>query len=262
MRLPFQLVDVGDYQGRGESQPKPHFFQNLGEAEYMVATFQFLRLCGVPAHRITMLTTYNGQRHLLNDVVKARCAAYPIFGEPAHISTVDRFQGQQNDIVLLSFVRTRSVGHVRDVRRLIVAMSRAKLGLYVFCRQRLFASCIELAPVFSRLAERPSKLTIVPDEAHPTQRAVDGDVEGFEVEDVAHMGLIVQQMGQRRLDQERAQVEAAVRALACRPLVSAHFSRLGLLLLLPQADPSGERVPGQEPGHKEGSGGEEDGPGA
>ena len=31
--------------------------------------------------------------------------------------------------MLLSLVRTRSVGHVRDVRRLVVAMSRARLGL-------------------------------------------------------------------------------------------------------------------------------------
>jgi len=36
--------------------------------------------------------------------------------------------------VLLSLVRTKTVGHLRDVRRLIVAMSRARLGLYVFCR--------------------------------------------------------------------------------------------------------------------------------
>ena len=42
---------------------------------------------------------------------------------PAAISTVDRFQGQQNDYILLSLVRTRSVGHLRDVRRLIVAVS-------------------------------------------------------------------------------------------------------------------------------------------
>ena len=30
---------------------------------------------------------------------------------------MDKYQGQQNDIVLLSLVRTRAVGHVRDVRR-------------------------------------------------------------------------------------------------------------------------------------------------
>ena len=44
------------------------------------------------------------------------------------------FLGQQNDYILLSLVRTKTVGHIRDVRRLIVAMSRARLGLYIFGR--------------------------------------------------------------------------------------------------------------------------------
>lgn len=42
------------------------------------------------------------------------------------VTTVDKYQGQQNDYVLLSLVRTRIVGHLRDVRRLVVAMSRAR----------------------------------------------------------------------------------------------------------------------------------------
>lgn len=54
---------------------------------------------------------------------------------PRQIATVDKYQGQQNDYVLLSLVRTRAVGHIRDVRRLVVAMSRARLGLYVFGRK-------------------------------------------------------------------------------------------------------------------------------
>tara|TARA_R110002050_G_scaffold85632_1_gene182672 strand:- start:173 stop:445 length:273 start_codon:yes stop_codon:yes gene_type:complete len=45
------------------------------------------------------------------------------------ITTVDKYQGQQNDYILLSLVRTKAVGHIRDVRRLVVAMSRARLGL-------------------------------------------------------------------------------------------------------------------------------------
>lgn len=41
---------------------------------------------------------------------------------------LQRFQGQQNDYILLSLVRTKNVGHLRDIRRLVVAMSRARLG--------------------------------------------------------------------------------------------------------------------------------------
>lgn len=93
-----------------------------------------MRLCGYPADKISILTTYNGQKHLIRDVLNMRCS-HPIFGFPAAVATVDKYQGQQNDYILLSLVRTRHIGHIRDVRRLVVAMSRARLGLYVFCRQ-------------------------------------------------------------------------------------------------------------------------------
>ena len=62
---------------------------------------------------------------------------------------MDKYQGQQNDYILLSLVRTKTVGHLRDVRRLVVAMSRARLGLYVFAKISLFANCFELTPAFS-----------------------------------------------------------------------------------------------------------------
>ena len=61
---------------------------------------------------------------------------------------MDKYQGQQNEYVLLSLVRTRAVGHLRDVRRLIVAFSRARLGLYIFGRASVFANCYELQPAF------------------------------------------------------------------------------------------------------------------
>lgn len=73
---------------------------------------------------------------------------------------MDKFQGQQNDFILLSLVRTRFVGHLRDVRRLIVAMSRARLGLYVFCRRSLFEQCYELQPTFQLLLKRPDHLAL------------------------------------------------------------------------------------------------------
>jgi intron-binding protein aquarius len=94
---PFQLVDCGDFHGKGESSPNPYFYQNLGEAEYVVATFQYMRLCGYPADKIAVLTTYNGQKALLKDVFARRCAWHSFFGLPSKITTVDKYQGQQND---------------------------------------------------------------------------------------------------------------------------------------------------------------------
>ena len=65
---------------------------------------------------------------------------------------MDRYQGQQNDYIIISLVRTKAVGHLRDVRRLVVAMSRARLGLYIFARVDLFRNCYELSPAFRQVS--------------------------------------------------------------------------------------------------------------
>ncbi|CAI7842850.1 unnamed protein product, partial [Closterium sp. NIES-53] len=190
----YQLVDVGDWMGRGESEPNPWFYQNLGEAEYVVSVFQYMRLLGYPAEKISILTTYNGQKHLIRDVIERRCAGNPCFGRPSKITTVDRFQGQQNDYILLSLVRTRTVGHLRDVRRLVVAMSRARLGLYCFCRRSLFEQCYELQPTFQLLLQRPDRLGLVLEEGNRrTERpAGEGSEGAYLVPGIEEMARIVE----------------------------------------------------------------------
>lgn len=168
----YQLINVDDYNGQGESQPQPYFYQNLAEAEYVVAVFMYMRMIGYSAESISILSTYNGQKQLIRDVLKKRCAKNPLIGVPKHVTTVDKFQGSQNDIILLSLVRTNNIGHLRDVRRLIVAMSRARLGLYIFARCKLFKSCFELTSVFTKLTERPTQLCLVKNELYPSARKV------------------------------------------------------------------------------------------
>lgn len=59
--------------------------QNLAEAEYAVSLFMFMRLQGYPPKKITILTTYNGQKHLIRDVLAKRCAVNPVFGLPEKV---------------------------------------------------------------------------------------------------------------------------------------------------------------------------------
>ncbi len=107
------MINVPDYQGVGMSQekkkknsftllihtfvlgefcPRPHFFQNLGEAEYVVALYQFLRSIGHPASSISILTTYKGQKNLIRDILARRCAPLAQYGLPGKLSTVDKYQ--------------------------------------------------------------------------------------------------------------------------------------------------------------------------
>ncbi|MCL7038418.1 hypothetical protein MKW94_005183, partial [Papaver nudicaule] len=78
----YQLVDVPDYHGKGESAPSPWFYQNEGEAEYIVSVYIYMRLLGYPASKISILTTYNGQKLLIRDVIARRCS-HPFIGPPS-----------------------------------------------------------------------------------------------------------------------------------------------------------------------------------
>lgn len=96
-------------------------------------------------------------------------------------------------------VRTRTVGYLRDVRRLTVALSRARLGLYILGRLDVFASCFELKPAFDILSQRPNKLNLVHGEMFPTNRLLESEVEGTLMENVEHIGQYVFEMTQAKL---------------------------------------------------------------
>ena len=219
-RHDFQFINVEDFDKTGETCPQAHFYQNLGEAEYAAAIYQYMRLIGYPREKITILTTYVGQKALIKDVLQRRCAKNPLFGLPGGgVSTVDKYQGEQNDCmllqvslpyffsllmifvdVILSLVRTTRPGYLRDMRRMTVALSRARLGLYVLGRRNVFESCYELSEAFGRLiAGRGTKLELAVGEMWPGQRKA-GVVEarGGEgtvvMEDVRHMGQFVYEM--------------------------------------------------------------------
>jgi len=200
LRYDYQFIDVPDYKGKGESEPSPHFIQNLGEAEYAVAVYQYMRLLGYPAEKITILCTYAGQRALIRDVLGHRCKGNRLFGLPAWVGTVDKYQGEQNDYVILSMVRTKAPGYLRDIRRLTVALSRARLGLYVLGRREVFESSLELRDAFEVLFERPNKLALVTREMFPAERGVEDAVEAVEMEGVEHLGSYVFEMAKAKVE--------------------------------------------------------------
>lgn len=205
----YQMINVENFNGVGESEPNPYFYQNLAEAEYVVAVFMYMRLLGYPADKISILTTYNGQKHLIRDVINSRCGENPLIGRPFKVTTVDKYQGQQNDYILLSLVRTKAVGHLRDVRRLVVAMSRARFGLYIFGRVSLFKDCFELQPVFNILLKRPLQLQLAPTEAFQTERKLTDDVdEPVGIDNMTHMADFVYKMYTKRVNEMKEKIES------------------------------------------------------
>ncbi|KIW94604.1 uncharacterized protein Z519_04580 [Cladophialophora bantiana CBS 173.52] len=212
-RYEYQFIDVPDYQGAGEREPTPHFIQNLGEAEYAVALYQYMRLLGYPSRSISILATYSGQRALIRDVLEHRCKNNPLFSMPRTVTTVDKYQGEQNDYVIVSMTRTRSVGYLRDIRRLTVALSRARFGLYIIGRKELFASCFEMKPAMDILLQRPTKLVVTTGEMFPTARLLEDEVESTsEMEGVEHLGQYVYEMTQAKVKALGGQVNVQMEA--------------------------------------------------
>jgi intron-binding protein aquarius len=178
-----------------EHSPSPHYYQNLNEAEFVVAVFMFMCLIGYNPDDITILTTYKGQKDLIKDIVKQKCEMNSFFSKPPHrITTVDKYQGRQNDYVLLSLVRTKHVGHIKDIRRLVVGLSRAKLGLYIFGDYNLFKESFELKNSFERLNKNLLKLSILINETHPTGRKEIAQKDIIEIMDYKHMYRVDQEL--------------------------------------------------------------------
>lgn len=78
-----------------------------------------------------------------------------------------------------------------------VALSRARLGLYILGRRSLFESCFELRPAFEKLFAKPAQLELVTGEIYPAFRGVGdaGDEGGTAVmEGVEHLGQYVFEM--------------------------------------------------------------------
>ena len=124
LTAPMLFVDTGHlpmYLEHGEASKELQQSRcNLGESRFVRHYAQCLLSAGLSAQQITVITPYNRQVEQLR---------LDFEGLPCRISTVDSFQGQEADAVLISLVRSNAqgvVGFLSDFRRLNVAVTRAK----------------------------------------------------------------------------------------------------------------------------------------
>jgi superfamily I DNA and/or RNA helicase len=113
--------DQSDQESRSHLNPY--------EADMALALARHLLMQGLEPSQITILTTYSGQ---LLHFKKLRRSHAILQG--VRISIVDNFQGEENDIIILSLVRSNDeakVGFLKTENRVCVALSRAKKGFYL-----------------------------------------------------------------------------------------------------------------------------------
>ena len=101
---------------------------NEYEAKYLSNLSKYLLLQGYDHNQLVILTFYVGQVLAIKKQLKK------IGVENIRVSSVDNYQGEECDIVLLSLVRSNKkndIGFLRNFNRVCVAFSRAKIGFYI-----------------------------------------------------------------------------------------------------------------------------------
>ena len=112
-------------------------YSNPHEADFLVALCKYLLLQGYRGSQITVLTMYTGQLLHLQEKMPRKT----FWG--VRVCAVDNFQGEENDIILLSLVRSNSeqrIGFLNESNRICVALSRARQGFYCIGNFKLLKS--------------------------------------------------------------------------------------------------------------------------
>uniref|UniRef100_A0A672HCA1 RZ-type domain-containing protein n=1 Tax=Salarias fasciatus TaxID=181472 RepID=A0A672HCA1_SALFA len=152
--------------------------QNEHEAKFVVALCRYLLLQGYKPDQITILTTYTGQLHRLRKLMPAS----EFSGVKVHV--VDKYQGEENDIVLLSLVRSNlqgKVGFLSIPNRVCVALSRAKKGLYCIGNSEILGRVNLWGNIFHTLSQHKQigKALTLCCQNHPDQKAKVSTAEDF-----------------------------------------------------------------------------------
>jgi ATP-dependent RNA/DNA helicase IGHMBP2 len=135
---PVILLDTAGKGFYDEVAPNTESRQNPGEADLLLLHAKRLLDAGLNPNDLALIAPYSAQVALLQKEAIER-------GIPAEveIDTVDSFQGREKEAILISLVRSNddgALGFLLDLRRINVALTRAKRHLYVVGDSATFCS--------------------------------------------------------------------------------------------------------------------------
>jgi predicted DNA helicase len=121
---PFLFIDTGG-SGKCVEQVRKGSTsrENIGEARLVKDIAERLLREGIPPEDIAIISPYDDQVSLIKRMIRV---------DGLEIKTVDGFQGREKEVVIVSFVRSsvsRTMGFLKDLRRLNVSITRAKRKL-------------------------------------------------------------------------------------------------------------------------------------
>ncbi|XP_062200602.1 uncharacterized ATP-dependent helicase C29A10.10c-like isoform X2 [Phragmites australis] len=133
LMAPYIFYDMS--HGRESHRGGSSSYQNIHEAQFALRLYEhlqkFLRANGAKKVSVGIITPYKLQLKCLQREFKEVMNTEE--GKDIYINTVDAFQGQERDVIIMSCVRASNhgVGFVADIRRMNVALTRARRALWV-----------------------------------------------------------------------------------------------------------------------------------
>ncbi|XP_019174582.1 PREDICTED: uncharacterized protein LOC109170090 isoform X2 [Ipomoea nil] len=130
---PYIFYDIT--HGRESHRGGSVSYQNTHEAQFCLRLYEHLqKTCkslGVGKVSVGIITPYKLQLKCLQREFAGVLSTEE--GKDIYINTVDAFQGQERDVIIMSCVRASNhgVGFVADIRRMNVALTRARRALWV-----------------------------------------------------------------------------------------------------------------------------------
>lgn len=137
--IPMLWIDTADMNCREEFVGESYGRINKTEAQLTLAALQlYFDKIGkerVLAERIDVgiISPYRAQVQHLRQMIKQEPYFKP-YRSLISVNTVDGFQGQERDVILISLVRSNDegqIGFLRDLRRMNVAITRARMKLII-----------------------------------------------------------------------------------------------------------------------------------
>ncbi|MGH0150935.1 UNVERIFIED_CONTAM: hypothetical protein FKN15_060731 [Acipenser sinensis] len=104
-------------------------FYNIEEAVFTLKLIQSLIASGIEGSMIGVITLYKSQMDKLSNLLHSDTYCDRSEVKHVQVSTVDAFQGAENEIIVLSCVRTKQVGFIDSEKRMNVALTRGKRHL-------------------------------------------------------------------------------------------------------------------------------------
>ena len=155
--IPMQWIDTSDVDGKEEFVGEGFGRINRAEAELTLATLQqYFDKIGKnrlleESVDVGVISPYRAQVQLLRKMIRQREYFRP-YRRLISVNTVDGFQGQERDVVVISLVRSNDggeIGFLRDLRRMNVAITRARMKLIILGS----AATMTTHPFYRRLYE-------------------------------------------------------------------------------------------------------------